>query len=494
MTYGLLPPWGAMIGVDILLIAISLAASVVVYNRRDVLRRSGALVGVACVLGGLWVVTGLFAANLFANVVLPGIIGLKSANLVVVSLHYQYGWYAYLLSAVLVFAGLVLIAVHFTRQQRDIEARTEALRDNESMLDSIFENLPFGLLIKDSNHVIERPNRAYLSWYGADLENMVGHRSDHIENFQPDHDARVMNAQEDDVIATGKPLYRQVERYFVDGKPHTIGITKFPIHDRDGRITKVGSISVDLTDLIKAEEAMREALADAEAANRAKSQFIATMSHEFRTPLNAILGFSEMLRGEYFGPIGADSYREYANDIHDSGEHLLRLVNEILDIAAIEAGKRSLQKEHFDISDVLKDCLRNVQQSAADRDIALDLEIPDGIPELYADRKAVAQIFLNILANAVKFTKAGGAVGVSIRVNEDKLTVCVTDTGVGISDELLARITEPFAKGQSNPHVAESGTGLGLSIVKSLVEAHGGTLAISSEADIGTAVYVTLPC
>jgi signal transduction histidine kinase len=252
-------------------------------------------------------------------------------------------------------------------------------------------------------------------------------------------------------------------------------------------------VTIDLTDQVKAEEAVRNALNEAEKATRAKSQFIATMSHEFRTPLNAILGFSEMLRGEYFGPLGAANYIGYAKDIHDSGEHLLALVNDILDIAAIEAGKRSLQKEEFDIAELLRDCMRSVEHQAADRNIRLVLKVPNDTRPLSADRKAVAQIFLNILANAVKFTQQEGTIGIDVKCQGDALTVCVSDTGVGISGDLLSRVTEPFAKGQSNPHVTESGTGLGLSIVKSLVDAHGGELTISSQTGIGTAVYVTLP-
>lgn len=484
------PPWGTMIVVDVLLAAIAVAASTVVFRRRIDLRRGGALPGVACVLSGLWVVACLHIADFFYKIAQP----LDRGASAIASLHFTYSVYVYALSAVLVFVGLILTVVRFTRQLHDIEDRTEALQENESILDSIFENLPFGLLIKNSDHVVERPNRTYLAWYGENIEQMVGHRSEHVEGFQPDDDAHVMNAQEDEVLKTGKLVHRQVERFFVDGKLHTLSITKFPVHDRDGNITKVGSITVDVTDLVQAEEAMREALAVAERANLAKSQFIATMSHEFRTPLNAILGFSEMLRGEYFGPLGSESYRDYARDIHDSGEHLLRLVNDILDIAAIEAGKRSLQKVDFDIAEVLGECLRNVEHSAYERDISLDLQVPVGLPVLHADRKAVAQILLNILANAVKYTRIGGEVGISVKAGDGELTICVTDTGIGISDDLLGRVTEPFAKGQSNPHVAESGTGLGLSIVKSLVDAHGGRLAITSEDNLGTAVYVTLPC
>lgn len=482
-----------MVGTDVFVVSIAVAASLAVFMRRDDIRRFGAGPGIGGIVAGMWVVSSLYIADFYSMIIMPQFAGMDASMSAMTSLHLKYSWYIYSAATVLIFAGLVLTVLQVTRQLRDMEKRTEELLENENILDSIFENLPVGLLIKNSDHVIERPNRTYLSWYGADIEYMVGHRSDHIENFQSDDDASVMNAQEDMVLATGKLVHRRVERYFVDGKAHTLDITKFPVYDRDGTITKVGSITVDLTELVKAEEAARNALADAEKATRAKSQFIATMSHEFRTPLNAILGFSEMLRGEYFGPLGADNYRSYARDIHESGEHLLRLVNDILDMAAIEAGKRTLNMEEFHIGELLAECIRNVEQSASNRNIALVLHATEDVRPLNADRRAVAQIFLNILANAVKFTGEGGTIDITARGDADSMSVCVADSGVGISGDLLPHVTDAFSKGQSNPHVTESGTGLGLSIVKSLVDAHGGELLISSEAGVGTAVYVTLP-
>lgn len=482
-----------MIAIDVLLIVIAIYASIVVYRRRSDILRTGAATGVGCTLAGLWTITALYAADLYTITVVLRTDGLAATMKVAEELHRTANWYLCSVSALLVFAGLVLTVLQFSRQLRNMEVRTEALLENENILDSIFENLPVGLLIKDSNHAIERSNPTYLSWYGRDFNEMLGHRSDQIAGFQSEEDALVMNAQEDDVLTSGKLVNRRVKRFFVDGDLHTLSITKFPVYDRDGKITKVGSVSVDLTELFKAEEAARNAYNEAEKANRAKSQFIATMSHEFRTPLNAILGFSEMLRGEFFGPLGTDNYREYANDIHSSGEHLLGLVNDILDVAAIEAGKRALLKEHFNIGDVLDECIRNFQQQAADRDIELIVNMADDIGPLHADRKAVAQIFLNILANAVKFTEQGGRISISVQAEGDMLKARVADSGIGIPGDFLHRATEPFSKGQPNAHVTKSGTGLGLSIVKSLVDAHGGQLSITSATGKGTEVYVTLP-
>lgn len=482
-----------MIAIEVLLIVITISASIVVYRRRSDILRTGAATGVGCILAGLWAITALYITNLYTITIVSGTEGMAAAMTVADELHRASDWFLCSLSAVLVFTGLVLTVMQFSRQLRNMEFRTEALLENENILDSIFENLPVGLLIKDSNHAIERSNRTYLSWYGRDFNDMVGHRSEQIAGFQSEEDAVVMNAQEDEVLTSGKLVNRRVKRYFVDGNLHTLSITKFPVHDREGKITKVGSVSVDLTELFKAEEAARNAYNEAEKANRAKSQFIATMSHEFRTPLNAILGFSEMLRGEFFGPLGTDNYREYANDIHVSGEHLLGLVNDILDVAAIEAGKRTLLKEHFNIGEVLEECVRNFHQQASERDIELTVHVPDDIRPLHADRKAVAQIFLNILANAIKFTEQGGRISISVQADGDMLRVCVADSGIGIPGDFLHRATEPFSKGQPNAHVTKSGTGLGLSIVKSLVDAHGGQLSLTSTTGKGTEVYVTLP-
>ena len=445
------------------------------------------------VLSGLWGFSVFYIADFYTMTVMPGISGMDAAMQAMKHLHMHYSWYIYSASVFLVFAGLVRMIFRLSRQARISRCRNNELRESESILDSIFQNLPVGLLIKDKNHIVERPNRTYIAWYGNDVEKMLGHTSDHVENFQPKDDAGIMNEQEDEVLTTGHILQRQVVRTFTDGKPHTVHITKFPIYGRDGMIIKVGSISVDLSEQVMAQEAARSALEEAEKANRAKSKFIATMSHEFRTPLNAILGFSEMLRREYFGPIGFETYKGYADDIHDSGEHLLGLVNDILDIATIEAGKRAIYKEDIRLVDVVDDCIRHVGQSADDRKLDLVLSLPTGLPTLHADRKTVTQILINLLSNAIKFTEPGGRIVLSAEADETSMTLSVADTGKGIPEDVLPNITEPFSKSQSNPHVSEAGTGLGLSIVKSLLEMHGGKLRIESIINVGTTIWVTLP-
>ena len=217
------------------------------------------------------------------------------------------------------------------------------------------------------------------------------------------------------------------------------------------------------------------------------------MSHEFRTPLNAILGFSEMMRAQYFGPLGSENYIDYAKDIHDSGEHMLALVNDVLDIAAIEAGKRDFLKEALNLNELLKDCIKSIEKTAIDDGIQLLSEIPAELPTLFADKRSMVQIVLNILYNAIKFTNLNGTITVSVNVKNSEIAISVKDTGIGIPADKLSVITQPFMQASSNPHKAQAGTDLGLSIVKSLAESNGGRLNIDSEVQKGTTVTVTFP-
>ena len=253
---------------------------------------------------------------------------------------------------------------------------------------------------------------------------------------------------------------------------------------------------IDITEVKQAEEARRLALlaakGEAETANRAKSEFLAAMSHDLRTPLNAILGFADILTNQYFGPI-SDKYREYAEDIQSSGEHLLTLVNEILDLSTIEAGKQSLVKEKLSTLDVVTECERIVEDRARSHGIDLVTKVPEDLPPLYADRRASKQIILNLLSNALKFTPEGGKVTVSAKASKITTTLMITDTGRGIPAEKLPKLTDPFARADTDPYLAEQGWGLGLTITKSLIELHDGTLDIKSKVGKGTTVTVTLP-
>ncbi len=266
-----------------------------------------------------------------------------------------------------------------------------------------------------------------------------------------------------------------------------------PIKGADGKVIKLMGVTQDITEQRNVEEKLHCALTDAEAASKAKSEFLATMSHEFRTPLNAILGFSEMLHSQYFGPLGSGKYIDYAEIIHNSGEHMLGLVNNMLDIAAIEAGKRPIVKEACDVCEIANECINSVEMSAKDAGIDISLDVLENLPSLYADRRSIVQILLNLLSNAIKFSDRYGTVTVSISNSDTTMEITVRDTGIGISSERLLQIPEPFTQSHDDPLLTQNGSGLGLSIVHSLVEIHGGELTIESVINKGTVVTVKFP-
>ncbi len=236
----------------------------------------------------------------------------------------------------------------------------------------------------------------------------------------------------------------------------------------------------------------------AEGANQAKSEFLANMSHELRTPLNAINGFSEMMAEEMFGPLGDKRYKGYAADILSSGQHLLALINDILDMSKIEAGKMSLRPEPVVMSEVVEDAVRLVRNRAEAAGLTLLVDIIPDPPAVEADYRAIKQVLLNLLSNAVKFTPSGGRVTIAVdRLPQgdapERLKIAVTDTGIGIAESDLERLARPFEQIESQHSKTQQGTGLGLALTKSLVELHGGVLDIKSKAGGGTAVSFTLP-
>ncbi len=237
-----------------------------------------------------------------------------------------------------------------------------------------------------------------------------------------------------------------------------------------------------------------EARRRAEGANVAKSRFLATMSHELRTPLNAILGFSEVMKAELLGPLKNPTYKEYAANVHYSGSHLLHLINEILDISRIEAGRYDLNEESIRLTDVAEDCHRLLKLRAESKNLTIDLELDQTLPMVWADERAMRQICLNLLSNALKFTPKGGRI--TVRVYRDLAggqTLSIRDTGPGIPREEIPRIMQAFGQGSLAHENAEGGTGLGLPIVKSLVELHEGVFELRSELRKGTEVLVTIP-
>ena len=232
----------------------------------------------------------------------------------------------------------------------------------------------------------------------------------------------------------------------------------------------------------------------AEQANRAKSEFLATMSHELRTPLNAIIGFSEIIKNETYGPVGVAKYLEYTNDIHKSGQHLLSLINDILDLSRIESGTDELYEENIEIPEIVRCALMLVGQRAEHRGIKLELELPDQLPALRADERKLKQILVNLLSNAVKFTDAGGQVTLRAWCRMDSGYVFqIVDTGIGIASKDIPKALSQFGQVDGDLNRQYEGTGLGLPLTKSLVEQHGGALDLQSKVGVGTTVTVRFP-
>jgi two-component system, cell cycle sensor histidine kinase PleC len=237
-----------------------------------------------------------------------------------------------------------------------------------------------------------------------------------------------------------------------------------------------------------------EARRRAEAANIAKSRFLAQMSHELRTPLNAILGFSEVMKAEIFGPHAVPMYKDYAADIHSSGVHLLNLINEILDLSRIEAGRYELNEEAVSLARVVEDCHHLLKLRASNRGIVIHEMFEPDMPRLWADERAARQICLNLLSNAIKFTPQGGEIWLKAGwTASGGQYMSVKDTGPGIPEEEIPIVLASFGQGSNSIKSAEQGAGLGLPIAKNLIDLHGGTFALKSKLRIGTEVIVTFP-
>jgi PAS domain S-box-containing protein len=259
---------------------------------------------------------------------------------------------------------------------------------------------------------------------------------------------------------------------------------------RDGDIVAVRS---DITALKNHEAELRSAKETAEAANIAKSQFLATMSHELRTPLNAIIGFSEVMMSQARGPLGSPKYVEYTTDINASGHHLLNLINDVLDMSRIETGHYEINPEPIQLSVLLDECIRMIRGRAGEKGVAIEAEMPKGFPMLEADRRALKQILVNLLYNAVKFTPSGGKIAAVARTDDEGgIVVSISDSGIGIAPQRLERIFEPFQTDNAAVNRQE-GTGLGLSICKRLMDLHNGAIAIDSTPQVGTTVTCRFP-
>ncbi|MEY9198052.1 cell cycle sensor histidine kinase DivJ [Sinorhizobium fredii] len=266
-----------------------------------------------------------------------------------------------------------------------------------------------------------------------------------------------------------------------------------PLRDAEGHLMAIIAQSRDVSNEARLRAEVAAKAAHAESANDAKTRFLAAVSHELRTPLNAILGFSDVLSGEYFGRLENDRQREYVSLIHRSGTHLLSVVNTMLDVSKIEAGRYELVPEPFRVADAIDTCEAMLSHQAREKGVRLTSRVMRSVDEINADQRAVQQILINLVGNAVKFTEKGGLVTVDAEVEGVMLKLTVSDTGIGIAEDKLDMLGQPFVQIQNDYTRRYEGTGLGLSLVKGLVELHGGRISIRSSEGEGTVVVVTIP-
>ncbi len=264
-----------------------------------------------------------------------------------------------------------------------------------------------------------------------------------------------------------------------------------PLDDMGGA-TDIVAVTRDISERKTQELALVQARDASESASRAKTNFLANMSHELRTPLNAIIGFSEVMTREIFGPVGSPRYQEYARLIHESGGHLLELINGVLDMSKIEAGKFELYEELFDLDEVASSAIRFVSHAAERGGVAVNLKIVPEARQIFADKRAVKQMLVNLVSNGVKFTPRGGKVTVTATV-KDGIILAVSDTGTGIAKADLEKLGKPFEQVEGAQTRAKEGTGLGLALVKALAGMHGGEMVMQSALGEGTIVMLRLP-
>ena len=263
--------------------------------------------------------------------------------------------------------------------------------------------------------------------------------------------------------------------------------------DAEGRAVRIAGTMSDIDELKRQERELIAAREKAELANKSKTEFLANMSHELRTPLNAVIGFAEVIEGQLLGELGNPRYRAYAGDIRESGQHLLSLINDILDHAKIEAGRRDLHEEWLSVGELIHATVRLVRERAHDRGVVVDVLPADGLPRVFADQRGLKQILLNLLTNAIKFTPDGGRVMVRAEVDAEGLWLEVADTGIGIAAQDIDKAMAPFGQADNWLTREHEGTGLGLALCKQLAELHGGQLALESTLGEGTRVRVHIP-
>ncbi|RAU21051.1 histidine kinase [Paramagnetospirillum kuznetsovii] len=389
------------------------------------------------------------------------------------------------------FIGVVRDITQRKRVESALIRSESRFRSQAGRLQGIIDNMPQGVAVFDGDDTLTALNKAALRMLGLPEGEIMPGAID--ISLLLALLAATDNPESGDAVRITSDLSESIRE-----RPEMV----FEHAADNGMVMEVRSSSMpggglilsftDVTDRKHTEQTLRLAKDEAERGNRAKNTFLANISHELRTPLNAIIGFSEMMKHEIFGPLEPASYRTYVGDIHESGMHLLDLINDILDMSKAEAGMTDLQESQVDVAEIIHTSARMMARRAENAGIAIIEDLPPRLPHLLADERRIRQIVLNLLSNSVKFSDDGGQVTVKAEIiATGDFQIIVADNGIGMTPEDLVRVMEPFVQADTRLSRKYEGSGLGLPLTKTLVTAHGGTFAMESELGHGTTVTVT---
>lgn len=369
--------------------------------------------------------------------------------------------------------------------------REEETRQSRERLKCIIDTVPAMICATDREGRCILANTHFCAFFGLAEDEIVGRVLWQVvgDGWGANH-----KAYDTQVFGRGEPCEFEEDLAGVSDTRRTFLTAKVPLQDGNHGVGTVVTVSADITERKQAEALLVRAKEAAESASLTKTQFLANTSHELRTPLNAIIGFAEILEGELLGPIGNPKYKQYVSDVLTSAQHLLNLINDILDVSRIESGRLELSESKIDLKRSVGSVLRLVQPRVDEAQIQLRSAIPEGLM-LFADERKLKQIVLNVVSNAVKFTPPGGVVSVAAeRVADGSTTIRVADTGIGIPEKDIPTAMARFGRVRTPSGYAQSGTGLGLPLAIDLTQLHGGTLDIASTIGQGTTVTINLPC
>ncbi|MDE0942391.1 MAG: PAS domain S-box protein [Alphaproteobacteria bacterium] len=363
---------------------------------------------------------------------------------------------------------------------------------SEGQFRATFEQAAVGIAHTDAEGRFLRVNQRFCDIVGYDEGDVLHLRFDEItapEDLEESVD-------QFGLVVKGETQTYKIEKRYIkkDGSLTWVSLTTSMVRGGHGISEYFVTVIEDINKRKKGEAALLSAIREAEQANQIKSEFLAHFSHELRTPLNAIIGFSEMMQQEILGPIGQGRYKEYVNDIHQSGKHLLTLISDILDLSRIEAGQLEKDEHIFNAGFVAEECVRQLHNRAQDKGVTILQQLPKTGLQLKADERQLRQILLNLLSNAVKFTKENTTVTLQSDIGDDgTMSFHVKDCGYGMSVEEIERVQEPFIRLKSALTSSDEGAGLGLAITKLLAESHDGYLKLTSEIGVGTTATVSFP-